>query len=176
MDFILVENRKNKKKNKNKELQENNELQENEKLKENKDIYINKNLLKTDIINNKFLQELLEKTKPYTVILYISSIIKSNINSDINLILLWKKNIPSNKHLDELKQEIQNIFSMNINFLYGKMKNILYHNLCQDNKFKYSEIEDNDKIFIENVYIDGVIIYGDKSIDNILFCQNILKI
>ena len=160
MDFILVENRKNKKKNKNKELQENNELQENEKLKENKDIYINKNLLKTDIINNKFLQELLEKTKPYTVILYISSIIKSNINSDINLILLWKKNI----------------FSMNINFLYGKMKNILYHNLCQDNKFKYSEIEDNDKIFIENVYIDGVIIYGDKSIDNILFCQNILKI
>ena len=158
MDFILVENKKNKRKNKNVlESQATTSV-----------------LTKDDIINNNNLQELFEHHKPFSVILYgncLNTKIKST--NDIDIIMIWKKNQPSDELIKKIKIEIEFILSRNIELISMRITNTMQYNIGYDNKYK--NFENNDKMFIENIYADGLIIYGDNTVDNILYCNNIIR-
>ena len=81
MDFILVENKKNKRRNKN--TSDNIENQVNV-------------LTKEDITNNINLHELFEHYKPFSVILFGTCInCKIKSTNEIDIIMLWKKNQPN---------------------------------------------------------------------------------
>ena len=158
MDFILVENKKNKRKNKNVlESQATTSV-----------------LTKDDIINNNNLQELFEHHKPFSVILYgncLNTKIKST--NDIDIIMIWKKNQPSDELIKKIKIEIEFILSRNIELISMRITNTMQYNIGYDNKYK--NFENNDKMFIENIYADCLIIYGDNTVDNILYCNNIIR-
>ena len=158
MDFILVENKKNKRKNKN--------ISE-----ETTTINI---LTKDDIANNEKLQELFEYHKPFSVILYgncLNTKIKST--NDIDIIMMWKKNQPSDELIKKIKVEIEFILGRSVELISMRITNTMQYNIGYENKYK--NFENNDKMFIENIYADGLIIYGDKTNDNILYCNNIFR-
>ena len=159
MDFILVENKKNKKRNKN----------------TSENIVNQVNILtKEDIINNSSLNELFEHYKPFTVILFgtcINSKIKST--NEIDIIMLWKKNQPNEEVFLKIKNDIEFILGRDVELINMRLTNTMQYNIGYDNKYK--NYENNDKMFIENIYADGIIIYGDNTMDNILYCTNICK-
>lgn len=126
----------------------------------NQNQILNKNL----IINNLSLLNILKNLKPLSFILYGSySKNTQNKNSDIDLMIIFKKNIFSNKNFNNLminlKKNISKIFNKNIDLIV----------MIYQNKLQYFENNyDNDTNFIYNVYNDAQIIYGKSDKDIIL--------
>ena len=103
-------------------------------------------------INNNILQVLL-KYKPYAIYIYGSRARKTNRpDSDIDLMVFWKKTVPKYEYLKNIKQELINILQLNIDFVNM--------NIINKNNKVYDE---RDKCYYSNVINDAICIYETKS-------------
>lgn len=128
-------------------------------------INIDKELLSKELIKeNKNLLNLMNKLNPVSLILYGSySYNKQTVNSDIDLMIILKKNIFSNNEIDDyfidLKKQISKIFNKPVDIVV----------MIKTNKIQYcEEFSDPDTNFILNVYNDAYYLYGINDKDNIL--------
>lgn len=128
-------------------------------------INANKEILSKELIKkNKNLLNLMNKLNPVSLILYGSySYNKQTVNSDIDLMIILKKNIFSNKEIDDyfidLKKQISKIFNKSVDIVI----------MIKTNKIQYyEEFSDPDTNFILNVYNDAYYLYGINNKDNIL--------
>jgi predicted nucleotidyltransferase len=126
---------------------------------------LNKEIIKN---NDKFI-ELIKSVDPISVILYGSySTNKQTINSDIDLLIIFKQKI-LNKYLDidnkiiNLKEEIIKLFNKNLDIVV-----MIKTNKIQYNIYEYNYDIDYNNNFISNIYSDLYILYGDKHKDIIL--------
>ena len=126
---------------------------------------IDKESLSKELIKeNKNLLNLMNKLNPVSLILYGSySYNKQTVNSDIDLMIILKKNIFSNKEIDyyfiDLKKQISKIFNKSVDIVV----------MIKTNKIQYcEEFSDPDTNFILNVYNDAYYLYGITDKDNIL--------
>ena len=131
---------------------------------------LNREIIKN---NDKFI-ELIKSLDPISVILYGSySINKQTNNSDIDLLIIFNKNI-LNKYSDidnkiiNLKKEIINIFNKKVDIVLMINKNKIQYNFIDEYYINYYKYIDNDSIFIYNIYTDAYIIYGKKNKDIII--------
>lgn len=103
-------------------------------------------------INNIILEVLL-KYNPYAIYIYGSRARKTNrYDSDIDLMVFWKKSIPDDYILLNIKQELINKIKINVDFVNMYIINKI-------NKI-YNE---NDKCYYDNVINDAICIYEIKS-------------
>jgi hypothetical protein len=116
------------------------------------------------IIECQELKLFLEEYNPISVILF-GSYSRGNytINSDIDLMFIWKSNT-FNKiekpNLENIKKKIQEIFMKKVDII-----SMIY----TPQRYHYFENDDDwDSIFVNNVYNDGIIIYGDNDKEKIL--------
>ena len=128
-----------------------------------------KNLNKEFIKNNDKFIELIKSVDPISVILYGSySTNKQTINSDIDLLIVFKQKI-LNKYLDidnkiiNLKKEIIKLFNKNLDIVVMIKTNKLQYNI-----YDYNYDIDYNNNFISNIYSDLYILYGNKHTDIIL--------
>ena len=126
---------------------------------------LNKEIIKN---NDKFI-ELIKSVDPISVILYGSySTNKQTINSDIDLLIVFKQKI-LNKYLDidnkiiNLKKEIIKLFNKKLDIVV-----MIKTNKIQYNIYDYNYDIDYNNNFISNIYGDLYIIYGDTNKDIIL--------
>ena len=131
---------------------------------------LNREIIKN---NDKFIG-LIKSLDPISVILYGSySINKQTNNSDIDLLIIFNKNI-LNKYSDidnkiiNLKKEIINIFNKKVDIVLMINKNKIQYNFIDEYYINYYKYIDNDSIFIYNIYTDAYIIYGKKNKDIII--------
>jgi predicted nucleotidyltransferase len=130
-----------------------------------------KNLLKkNDLFNKEFIKsneqliKILDIIKPLSFILYGSfAKNKQNLNSDIDFLIIFKKNIFNNinfnKIIYNLKKNISQIFNRNIDLVV-----MIHHNKLQYHESNY----DPDTNFIYNIYHEGYYIYGKNEKDLII--------
>jgi len=116
------------------------------------------------IIECQELKLFLEEYNPISVILF-GSYSRGNytINSDIDLMFIWKSNT-FNKiekpNLENIKKKIQEIFMKKVDII-----SMIY----TPQRYHYFENDDDwDSIFVNNVYNDGIVIYGDNDKEKIL--------
>jgi predicted nucleotidyltransferase len=115
--------------------------------------------------NTEFIN-LLNKYKPLSVIVYGSTARGNNkLSSDIDFMVIWKKmsDLPSDEELLIIKQTIIDIFKKPIDFV----------SMVIDNK-EVSE-EDINYNYMQNVYIEGIVVYGDILKSNILFSRKVKR-
>jgi predicted nucleotidyltransferase len=106
--------------------------------------------------NNKTLEEInkivfdtLIKYKPYGIFIYGSRARKTNrSDSDIDLMIFWKKLLPTDESIKNIKNKLFNNIKLNID-----MVNMFITNKC--NKFN----NDTDKCYYNNVINDAISIY-----------------
>jgi predicted nucleotidyltransferase len=130
---------------------------------------LNKEIIK----NNDKLIELIKSLDPISVILYGSySRNKQTINSDIDLLIIFKKKI-LNKYLDidnkiiNLKKEIIKLFNKNLDIVVMIKTNKIQYKIY-DYEYNYNYDIDYNNNFISNIYSDLYIIYGNTNKDIIL--------
>ncbi len=121
----------------------------NKKSKPSDKIIINKTF---DEINN-FILNVLLKYKPFAIYIYGSRARKTNRpDSDIDLMVFWKKTIPTYDFLKNIKQELINILQLNVDFVNMYITN------------KNNKVYDyRDKCYYSNVINDCICIYEAKS-------------
>ena len=129
-----------------------------------------------DIKNNYKLYNLLNEYSPLSVILYGSLAIgKNRTTSDIDLMIVWqKKSIPSLEVLENIKKSIEEIFITTVDLV-----NMVYMNkqiTFIDNIEKKQEYLCKDYYYIVNVFIEGIIIYGNDDKNIILFSEKSIKL
>jgi predicted nucleotidyltransferase len=99
-------------------------------------------------INNNILQVLL-KYKPYAIYIYGSRARKTNrLDSDIDLMVFWKKIVPEYDCLKNIKQQLINNIKIDIDFV----------NMYITNK-KNKVYDERDKCYYSNVINDAICIY-----------------
>lgn len=129
--------------------------------KKNKNCIINKlsNNLKEDLtismIKNKYIN-LIKKYKATSAILHGSRARKNNkLDSDIDIVIFWKTIfLPSDELMEEIYIEFKNCFNVDVDMVIMHYK----PNCTKDVEHSYS-----NKFFMENVIIDGIVIYGEES-------------
>ena len=100
------------------------------------------------IHNNNILQVLL-KYKPYAIYIYGSRARKTNrLDSDIDLMVFWKKIVPEYDCLKNIKQQLINNIKIDIDFV----------NMYITNK-KNKVYDERDKCYYSNVINDAICIY-----------------
>ena len=119
----------------------------------------NKNLIK----NNIDLINLLKNIKPLSFILYGSyAKNKQNINSDIDLMIVFKK-----KDICDNFNQLIITFKNNIHKIFKKKIDLVV--MIYQKKLQYFEFNfDHDTNFIYNVFEDGYVLYGNNDKDLIL--------
>ncbi len=121
----------------------------NKKSKPSDKIIINKTF---DEINN-FILNVLLKYKPFAIYIYGSRARKTNRpDSDIDLMVFWKKKIPTYDFLKNIKQELINILQLNVDFV----------NMYITNKIN-KVYDERDKCYYANVINDAICIYETKA-------------
>jgi len=129
------------------------------------------NIYKLDreqIKNNNNLIKLLTLIDPISVILYGSySINKQTDNSDIDLLIIFKKNIHTrypdiDNKIKNLKRDIIKLFNKKVDIVFMINANKIQY------KYNFHQYVDNDTDFIFNIYEDAYVIYGKKDKDIIL--------
>jgi len=136
----------------------------------------NKKLTADDIKNNVIFNNLLNNYKPISVILYGSLAIgKNRTTSDIDLMIVWqKKSIPLLEVLENIKKSIEEIFDTTVDLV-----NMIYMNkqiTFIDDIEKEQEYICKDYYYIVNVFNEGIIIYGNKDKNIILFSEKFVKL
>jgi predicted nucleotidyltransferase len=102
---------------------------------------------------NKIILDVLLKYKPYSIYIYGSRARKTNRpDSDIDLMVFWKKTIPEYDYLKNIKQELIDILQLNVDFV----------NMYITNK-KNKVYDERDKCYYNNVIYDAICIYEIKS-------------
>ena len=102
---------------------------------------------------NKIILDVLLKYKPFAIYIYGSRARKTNRpDSDIDLMVFWKKTVPKYEYLKNIKQELINILQLNIDFVNM--------NIINKNNKVYDE---RDKCYYSNVINDAICIYETKS-------------
>lgn len=131
--------------------------------RKNTDVILQKLTTKI-IIECQELKLVLEEYNPISVILF-GSYSRGNytINSDIDLMFIWKSNTfnkVEKPNLENIKKKIQEIFMKKVDII-----SMIY----TPQRYHYFENDDDwDSIFVNNVYNDGIIIYGDSDKEKIL--------
>jgi predicted nucleotidyltransferase len=136
----------------------------------------NKKLTADDIKNNVIFNNLLNNYKPISVILYGSLAIgKNRTTSDIDLMIVWqKKSFPLLEVLENIKKSIEEIFDTTVDLV-----NMIYMNkqiTFIDDIEKEQEYICKDYYYIVNVFNEGIIIYGNKDKNIILFSEKFVKL
>ncbi len=101
---------------------------------------------------NKLILDVLLKYKPYAIYIYGSRARKTNRpDSDIDLMVFWKKTVPEYDYLQNIKQELINILELNVDFVNMYITN-------KNNKV----YDERDKCYYNNVITDAICIYEIK--------------
>ncbi len=107
------------------------------------------------IVNKTFdeikiiILDVLLKYKPFAIYIYGSRARKTNRpDSDIDLMVFWKKIPPEYDFLKNIKEELINSLQLNVDFVNMYIIN-------KNNKV----YDDRDKCYYDNVIIDGICIY-----------------
>ena len=116
-----------------------------------KEIYDNKKILTISEINNKIL--FLTNYNPTAILLYGSTAKKrNNENSDVDIMVIWKKYIPSN--IKEIKNELEQKLNKKVDLVV-----MLYRGkLILEDINEYTT--DNITLFLNNVITEAVPIIG----------------
>jgi len=98
--------------------------------------------------------QILQDYNPYAIYLYGSRTKKTNkIDSDIDLMVFWKKNIPNINFLYDIKNELINTLNLNVDFVNMIIKN------------KIITTTEKNMCFYDNVISEAIKIYGDDKIN-----------
>lgn len=124
-------------------------------------------LIKIDDIrcNVEFIN-LLNIYKPLSVIVYGSTARGTNkLTSDIDFMVIWKKDndIPSDPELLIIKETIKKIFNKEIDFVSMVLTK------------EEVDKKDENYNYMENVYIEGIVVYGDSLKYNILLSREVQR-
>jgi len=135
--------------------------------KEKKEEKKGEKLIRIDDIkcNVEFIN-LLDIYKPLSVIVYGSTARGTNKpTSDIDFMIIWKKdkNVPPVEVLEEIKQNIINIFKKPIDFVSMVLTTV--------------EVDETNKNYhyMHNVYNEGIVVYGDILKANILLSRKVTR-
>ena len=97
----------------------------------------------------KIICNVLLKYTPYAIYIYGSRARKTNrLNSDIDLMVFWKKSIPDDDYLKDIKQELIDNIKINVDMI-----NMFIIN--KNNKVYNTK----DKYYYDNVIIDAICAY-----------------
>ena len=120
---------------------------------------VNVNLSLSDVVQG--LDAISSQYDPYSTVLYGSYSRRTNtINSDIDVLFIWKK-LPESSH--DIKRKIEIEFGKKVD-----MVNMIYKGKLIDN-------EEDDE-FLTNVYEDGIVVHGHKQKDLIKLSMMIGKV
>ncbi len=112
--------------------------------------------------NTEFIN-LLNIYKPLSVFVYGSTARGTNkLTSDIDFMVIWKKT-PSDPELLIIKDTIKKIFNKEIDFVSMVLTK------------EEVDKKDENYNYMENVYIEGIVVYGDSLKYNILLSRKVVK-
>ncbi len=121
----------------------------NKKKKSYNKVIINKTLEEI----NKLILDILLKYNPYAIYIYGSRARKTNrLDSDVDLMIFWKKTVPEYDYLQNIKKELINILQLNVDFV----------NMYITNKIN-KVYDERDKCYYANVINDAICIYETKA-------------